>query len=117
MKDEKKRKHSASTFILHPSSFNLPKKRLGQNFLMDERVIARIVNEVCPCRDETILEIGPGRGALTKRLVESAGHLTAIEFDRDLVPLLQEKFESYANFTLLEADALTVDLCAMIAPA
>src|SRR5436853_1116633 len=117
MKDEGKRKHSRSSFIPHPSSLILSKRRFGQNFLTDERVIDRIVNEVRPLKDETILEIGPGRGALTSRLIESAGHLTAIEFDRDLVGLLQEKFKSDANFTLIEADALEVDLCEVIAPA
>jgi 16S rRNA (adenine1518-N6/adenine1519-N6)-dimethyltransferase len=123
MKDEVKKKGSRSSFILHPSSL-IPspsltpaKKRFGQNFLADERIIERIVGEVGPREDETIIEIGPGRGALTSRLVEGAGRLIAVEFDRDLIPLLQEKFGARKNFTLNEADALTVDLCAMIAPA
>jgi 16S rRNA (adenine1518-N6/adenine1519-N6)-dimethyltransferase len=121
MRDEGKRKRSQSSFIPHPSSLipsNIPaKKRFGQNFLMDERVVERIVNEVYPRERETIVEIGAGHGALTSRLIESAGHLVSIEYDRDLVPLLQEKFKAYANFTLIEADALAVDLCAAIAPA
>ena len=93
------------------------KKSLGQNFLVDESVIARIVREVAPRGDETVIEIGAGRGALTARLAEQSGHLVAIEFDRDLVPLLQEKFGGRENFTLLEADALGVDFCTTIAPA
>src|SRR5690242_19771814 len=105
MRDERKRKSSGSAFIPHPSSLIPPKKRLGQNFLVDERVIDRIVAEVHPRPDETIVEIGPGHGALATRLIESAGRLIAIEFDRDLVPLLQEKFKPAANFTLVEADA------------
>ncbi|MDQ3818731.1 MAG: 16S rRNA (adenine(1518)-N(6)/adenine(1519)-N(6))-dimethyltransferase RsmA [Acidobacteriota bacterium] len=117
MKDEEKKKRSHTSFILPPSSFILPKKRFGQNFLVDDRVVERIVREVCPRDDETIVEIGPGRGALTSRLVESAGQLVAIEFDRDLIPLLQEKFSGSANFTLVEADALAVDLCKLIEPA
>jgi 16S rRNA (adenine1518-N6/adenine1519-N6)-dimethyltransferase len=117
MRDERKRKGSGSAFTPHPSSFTPPKKSLGQNFLMDERVIDRIVDEVHPRQDETIVEIGPGRGALTSRLIERAGRLVAIEFDRDLVPLLQEKFKPRTNFTLVEADALTIDLCAIIQPA
>lgn len=117
MKDEVKRKRSRSSFIPHPSSLIPPKRRFGQNFLTDERVVERIVNEVRPREDETIVEIGAGHGALTARLIERAGHLVAIEYDRDLVPLLQEKFKAYENFTLIEADALAIDLCAMIAPA
>ncbi|HKC62230.1 MAG TPA: 16S rRNA (adenine(1518)-N(6)/adenine(1519)-N(6))-dimethyltransferase RsmA [Pyrinomonadaceae bacterium] len=125
MRDEVKKSRSRSPFIPHPSALipsnlpsNLPaKKRFGQNFLADERVIERIVQEVRPRADETIIEIGPGRGALTSRLIESAGRLVAIEFDRDLVPLLQEKFGERMNFTLVEADALVADLCVLIKPA
>jgi 16S rRNA (adenine1518-N6/adenine1519-N6)-dimethyltransferase len=94
-----------------------PKRRFGQNFLADERIIERIVREVSPRDDETIVEIGPGRGALTSRLVELAGRLCAVEFDRDLIPLLHERFGKRSNFTLIEGDALAVDLCAIIAPA
>src|SRR6266550_236523 len=67
-------------------------KRLGQNFLTDQRIIQRVVETLAPKADETIVEIGPGRGALTKSLLEKAGHLVAIEFDRNLIPLLEESF-------------------------
>jgi 16S rRNA (adenine1518-N6/adenine1519-N6)-dimethyltransferase len=108
---------SSLAFIPHPSSLILPKKRFGQNFLVDERVIERIIEEVSPRADETIVEIGSGRGALTSRLVERAGRLVAVEYDRDLVPLLREKFGARENFILIEADALSIDLCAALAPA
>jgi len=102
----------------HPSSFILhPLKRLGQNFLVDKRVADRIINALGPCSDETIIEIGPGKGALTTRLAEQAGHLVAVEFDRDLCPALLDKFGSRDNFTLVQADALTTDFCAAILPA
>jgi 16S rRNA (adenine1518-N6/adenine1519-N6)-dimethyltransferase len=117
MRDEGKRKRSRSSFTSRPSSSIFPKKSLGQNFLTDKRVVERIVSEVQARKDETIVEIGAGHGALTSKLVEGAGHLVAIEYDRNLVPLLQEKFKAYGNFTLIEADALAVDLCAAIAPA
>jgi 16S rRNA (adenine1518-N6/adenine1519-N6)-dimethyltransferase len=116
MRDEVKKKRSRSSFISPPLSFIPPKKRFGQNFLADERVVERIVREVSPRGDETIVEIGSGRGALTSRLVEKAGRLIAVEFDRDLIPLLDGKYGARKNFTLIEGDALTVDLCAMIAP-
>ncbi|HEY0004029.1 MAG TPA: 16S rRNA (adenine(1518)-N(6)/adenine(1519)-N(6))-dimethyltransferase RsmA [Pyrinomonadaceae bacterium] len=93
------------------------KKSFGQNFLVDERVIERIIGALDPRAGETLIEIGPGRGALTAHLVERAGSLLAVEFDSDLIPLLRERFDGYHNFTLVEADALTVDLCALVAPA
>jgi 16S rRNA (adenine1518-N6/adenine1519-N6)-dimethyltransferase len=93
------------------------KRRFGQNFLVDRGVVERIIATVSPRPDETIIEIGPGSGALTSRLVESTGRLVAIEFDRDLVPSLREKFAGAANLHLIEADALTTDFCAAIAPA
>jgi 16S rRNA (adenine1518-N6/adenine1519-N6)-dimethyltransferase len=100
-----------------PPSVLPPKKRFGQNFLADERVVERIVGAVGPRGGETIIEIGPGRGALTARLLESAGRLVAVEFDRDLIPLLEEKFGGRVNFELIEADALVVNFCAIIEPA
>jgi 16S rRNA (adenine1518-N6/adenine1519-N6)-dimethyltransferase len=93
------------------------KKRLGQNFLRDESVIARIVDDVNPRADETMIEIGPGTGALTARLIEKAGRLLTVEYDRDLARLLINRFQSHANFALIQADALTVNFCELIAPA
>jgi 16S rRNA (adenine1518-N6/adenine1519-N6)-dimethyltransferase len=92
-----------------------PKKRLGQNFLVDPRVVDRIISAIGPRRDETIFEIGPGHGALTGRLVEQAGRVIAIEFDRELIAPLRERFQSVGNCQLLEADALEVDFCQMLA--
>ncbi|MCA1591709.1 MAG: 16S rRNA (adenine(1518)-N(6)/adenine(1519)-N(6))-dimethyltransferase RsmA [Acidobacteria bacterium] len=93
------------------------KKRLGQNFLVDESYAARIVRALNPSAGETIVEIGAGRGALTSRLVGEACRLVAVEFDRDLAPFLRERFSGQSNFTLVEADALAVDFCSAIAPA
>ncbi len=94
-----------------------PSKRLGQNFLTDQRIIQRIIAALEPQADETILEVGPGKGALTATLLEKAGSLVAIEFDRSLIPLLSEKFSSNENFKLVQNDALTVDVCEVIRPA
>jgi hypothetical protein len=69
-----------------------PSKRLGQHFLRDQRTIHRIIEALAPKADETIVEIGPGTGALTSELVERAGRLIAIEFDNKLAPLLSERF-------------------------
>ena len=111
----KKRVNESS---LRPSSFILhPLKRFGQNFLVDNRIIDRIISALGPRSDETIVEIGPGKGALTARLVEQAGQVVAIEFDRNLVPLLVEKFGARDNFKLVQADALATDFCSHILPA
>lgn len=101
------------------SSSTLPraKKSLGQNFLVDESMTKRIVSAFAPRDDETVIEIGPGRGALTSHLIKRAGRLVAVEFDRHLVPLLEEKFGALDSFALIQADALTVDYCAIISPA
>lgn len=92
------------------------KKSLGQNFLEDERVIERIVGALGPRADETIIEIGPGRGALTSRLIKGAGRLVAIELDRELAGLLRARFGANDNFQLVEGDALQADLCALVGP-
>ena len=94
-----------------PGPFFHPSKRLGQNFLVDQNVSERIIRALGPRGDETIIEIGPGKGALTARLLESAGYVVAIEFDRHLTSLLLEKFGSRDNFKLVQADALVTDLC------
>ena len=100
-----------SVLIHHPS------KSLGQNFLTDQRVIQRIVEALAPKSDETIVEIGPGRGALTNALLDKAGRLVAIEFDRNLIPILEESFGERQNFTLVQSDALITEFCEVIRPA
>ncbi len=110
-----KRKYDEPTS--RPSSFILPSKRLGQHFLRDPRTITRIVEAFAPTRDETVLEIGPGTGALTAELVESAGRVVAIEFDNKLAPVLQQRFGARSNFKLVQGDALNIDFCAEILPA
>src|SRR6185437_8906563 len=89
----------------------------GQNFLTDRNVVDRIIAAVQPQPDETIIEIGPGRGALTRRLVQSGARVVAIEFDRELAPQLHDEFSGQSNFRLVEADALEVDFCAAVQPA
>jgi 16S rRNA (adenine1518-N6/adenine1519-N6)-dimethyltransferase len=94
-----------------------PSKRLGQHFLRDRRAIHRIVEALAPKTGETIVEIGPGTGALTTVLVESASRVIAVEFDGKLAPFLNERFGKFPNFKLVMGDALTLDFCAEIQPA
>jgi 16S rRNA (adenine1518-N6/adenine1519-N6)-dimethyltransferase len=101
----------------HPPLPFHPSKRLGQNFLTDQRTVQRIIEALEPHPDETILEIGPGNGALTAPLLQEVGSLVAIEFDRGLIPLLTDKFGSQKNFKLVQDDALVADVCEVIRPA
>ena len=94
-----------------------PSKALGQNFLVNDGVVKRIIDELSPRTDETIVEIGPGRGALTGQLLDQAGQVVAVEFDRNLIQLLEDKFASHKNFKLVAGDALSVDFCSAIQPA
>ena len=93
------------------------KRKLGQNFLTGTHYPGRIVRAVAPQADETIIEIGPGHGALTQLLIDSGARVLAIELDRDLIPVLRSRFAHHRNFHLIEADALTADFGALMAPA
>ena len=90
------------------------KRSLGQNFLSDPIYINKIIDAVAPNAEDTIIEIGPGRGALTDRLVESGANVVAIELDRELVPVLRLKFAGRENFQVLEDDALQTDFNSLI---
>ena len=96
MKDERKRKPFA-------------KKSFGQNFLVDQNYIDKIISALNPQTGETIIEIGAGRGALTEKLVESGANVTAIELERNMIAVLEDKFGKYENFKLIKQDALTLD--------
>jgi len=85
------------------------KKSFGQNFLVDQNYIDKIISALNPQKGETIIEIGAGRGALTEKLVASGANIIAIELDRDLMPLLKAKFGKFENFQLVEANALKID--------
>lgn len=84
------------------------RRRFGQNFLHDPQVIGRIVNALDPQPGQALVEIGPGLGALTEPVIAAAGHLHAVEIDRDLAAALRQRF-SAQQLTLHEADALQFD--------
>lgn len=85
------------------------RKRFGQNFLHDPRVISRLIEVINPQPKDHIIEIGPGRGALTAGLLDNVDALQAIELDRDLIPVLEQRFTAQGKLHLLQADALKVD--------
>ncbi len=92
-----------------------PRKRFGQNFLHDPAVIARIVDAVAPAPTDHLVEIGPGRGAITAPLLARAGRIDVVEIDRDLAAELAARFGAEASFHLHVADALAFDFTALAA--
>ena len=91
-----------------PSGFPPVRKSLGQHFLTDRKVLERIADAAEIAPTDTVVEIGPGRGALTDLLVERAGKLVAIEYDRALAEKLRERYASRRNVEIVQADVLSV---------
>lgn len=89
-----------------------PRKRFGQNFLIDDGIIHAIVNVINPQPDQTLVEIGPGLGALTKPLLERLPHLHAVELDRDIIARLQKIYPP-DRLTLHAGDALKFDFASL----
>lgn len=90
------------------------RKRFGQNFLIDGRIIDEIVLAIAPKASDRLVEIGPGQGALTEPLLKACPKLQAIELDRDLIPKLTAQFAHYNHFIVHEADALSFDFATLI---
>ncbi|MDR0577594.1 MAG: 16S rRNA (adenine(1518)-N(6)/adenine(1519)-N(6))-dimethyltransferase RsmA [Candidatus Accumulibacter sp.] len=93
---------------------HVPRKRFGQNFLVDARVIGAIVAAIAPRRGDLVVEIGPGLGALTAPLLQRLDHLHAVEIDRDLAAHLRRRFPA-DRLSLHASDALTFDFGALAA--
>jgi 16S rRNA (adenine1518-N6/adenine1519-N6)-dimethyltransferase len=89
------------------------RKRFGQHFLADPGVVGAILRSVHATKDDVVVEIGPGKGAITAALAASAGHLHAIELDRDLVARLRRQYDGTPTVTIHEADALAFDYSAL----
>ena len=89
-------------------------KSLGQNFLIDDSVLTDIVEGADVDDKDFIIEIGPGVGTLTAKLLMKAKRVTSIELDNDLIPILQEELGEYENFNLIHNDALKVDFNELI---
>jgi 16S rRNA (adenine1518-N6/adenine1519-N6)-dimethyltransferase len=89
------------------------RKRFGQNFLHDNNIIDKIVRSVHAKAGDHLIEIGPGKGAITAGLVASGAKIDVVEIDRDLIPWLKLQFGLKNNFSITSADALTIDFAAM----
>jgi 16S rRNA (adenine1518-N6/adenine1519-N6)-dimethyltransferase len=90
------------------------RKRFGQNFLHDPGVIERIVRAINPKPEDSIVEIGPGLGAITEEILAINPRLQVVELDRDLIPVLRTKFFNYPEFRIHEADALSFDFSQLV---
>ena len=90
-----------------------PRKRFGQHFLTDPGVIDAIVRAINPQPQDSIVEIGPGHGAITGALARKAGTLHCVELDRDLAAALRRRFADRDNVVIHEADALNFDFCSL----
>lgn len=95
--------------ILKKYNFSFQKK-FGQNFLIDTRVLDKIIAAANITKDDFVLEIGPGIGTMTQYLAEAAGKVTAVEIDRTLIPILEDTLKDYDNVTVINEDVLKLDI-------
>lgn len=103
---------TSTSEILKKYQFRMQKK-YGQNFLIDGNILTKIVEAAQISKDDCVLEIGPGIGTMTQRLAEAACRVTAVEVDRELIPILEETLSPYDNVTVMCKDILKVDLPAL----
>lgn len=86
------------------------RKKFGQNFLVDNRILDKTIEAAGITPEDCVLEIGPGIGTMTQRLAEEAGEVVAVEIDKNLIPILEETLQGYTNVTVLNADILKTDI-------
>lgn len=86
------------------------RKKFGQNFLIDERVLEKIIRAAEITKEDFVLEIGPGIGTMTQYLAEAAREVTAVEIDRSLIPILADTLSEYTNVNVINEDILKVDV-------
>ncbi len=98
--------------ILQNYNFNFQKK-FGQNFLIDEHVLDKIIRAAEITKDDYVLEIGPGIGTMTQYLACAAREVTAVEIDRALIPILEDTLKEYDNVSIINEDILKVDIAAL----
>lgn len=98
--------------ILQKYNFNFQKK-FGQNFLIDEHVLDKIIRAAEITKDDYVLEIGPGIGTMTQYLACAAREVTAVEIDRALIPILEDTLKEYDNVSIINEDILKVDIAAL----
>ncbi len=105
--------YEETKFIMKQNNI-IANKSLGQNFLIDENVVESIVNSAEITNKDLIIEIGPGLGTLTQKLLEKAGKVICVELDEKMVKILTHRFKLYTNFELINEDILKVNLTEII---
>ena len=100
--------------IIKKHNFSIQKK-YGQNFLIDEHVLNKIISAAELTEDDYVIEIGPGIGTMTERMAPECRHVTAIEIDKELIPILSETLSGFDNVDIINEDVLKVDLNKLIA--
>lgn len=105
--------HEETKFIMKKYSITANKK-LGQNFLISDEVVNKIIEEAKINKNDLVLEIGPGLGTLTKPLLENAGKVICIELDNRMIKILEDRFKLYNNFEIINNDVLKVNLNKLI---
>ena len=100
--------------IIKKHNFSIQKK-YGQNFLIDEHVLNKIIAAAELNKDDYVIEIGPGIGTMTERMAPECRHVTAIEIDKELIPILSETLSGFDNVDIINEDVLKVDLNKLIA--
>lgn len=95
--------------VLQKYNFNFQKK-FGQNFLIDEHVLEKIIRDAGITKDDCVLEIGPGIGTMTQYLAENARQVVAVEIDKALIPILKDTLSKYSNVEIINEDILKVDI-------
>lgn len=104
---------SSTAQIIQKYQFAFQKK-FGQNFLIDQNILDKIVESADLTEKDCVLEIGPGIGTMTQRLAEEAGEVIAVEIDRNLIPILKDTLSPYENVTIINDDILKVDLAGLV---
>jgi len=116
LKNNKKEREGSMGKVLEETKFLMKKykinanKSLGQNFLINDEVIENIINSANITSEDLIIEIGPGLGSLTAKLLERAGKVIAIELDNRMVGILNDRFKNYKNLKIISDDILKIDL-------
>ena len=100
---------AATAAIINKYGFTF-QKRFGQNFLIDEHVLDKIINAAQIEEGDGVIEIGPGIGTMTERLCERASKVIAIEIDKDLIPILEDTLSEYENVRIINEDVMKLDL-------
>ena len=100
-------------FIMN--KYGIKQKNLGQNFLIDEYVINEIIKNAKISKEDFVIEIGPGIGTLTSKLLENAGKVIAIELDKNVLKILNDRFKLYNNFKLINEAIFQLKTCKIVA--